>query len=42
VELADTIIMKSLDDMRRMLAQENTHTMPVVDERPKASGETDS
>jgi general secretion pathway protein A len=42
VQLDDTVIMKSLDDMRRMLAQENTHTMPVVDDQPKASGDTDS
>jgi len=42
IRLDDTVIMKSLEDMRRMLAQENTHTMPAVEEEPKASGDTDN
>ena len=40
--LADTIIMKNLTDMRRMLAQENTHTMPLDMDKLLASGDSDS
>lgn len=39
--LADTVIMKNLDDMRRMLAQENTHTMPLDMDKLLASGDND-
>ena len=31
--MADTIIMKSLQDMRRMLAQENTQALPILSEK---------
>ena len=31
-EFADTAIMKTLDDMRRLLAQENTEILPAVEE----------
>lgn len=34
---ADTVIMKSLQDMRRMLATENTQSLPVVPEEASAS-----
>ena len=40
--LADTIIMKNLDDMRRMLALENTHTMPLDMDKFMASGDSDN
>ena len=40
--LADTIIMKNLDDMRRMLALENTHTMPLDMDKLMASGDSDN
>jgi len=40
--LADTAIMKNLSDMRRMLAQENTHTMPLDMDKLLASGDSDS
>ena len=32
VEFADTAIMKTLQDMRNLLAQENTETLPAVSE----------
>ncbi len=38
---SDTIVMKSIEDMRRVLAKENTQLMPVADEVNEASGETD-
>lgn len=38
---SDTIVMKSLEDMRRVLAKENTQLMPVVDDPKKASGDSD-
>ncbi len=41
-DLADTIIMKNLDDMRRMLAQENTHEMPLDIDELMSSGDADS
>jgi hypothetical protein len=31
-DFADTAIMKTLDDMRKLLAQENTALLPVVSE----------
>ena len=31
-EFADTVIMKSLDDMRKLLAQENTAILPTLTE----------
>jgi len=40
--LADTAIMKNLEDMRRMLAQENTHTMPLDMDKLLGSGDSDS
>jgi general secretion pathway protein A len=38
---SDTIVMKSLEDMRRVLAKENTQLMPVADEVKEASGDSD-
>jgi len=38
VEFADTVIMKSLDDMRRLLAQENTEILPTLTENLPTSG----
>ncbi len=38
VEFADTVIMKSLDDMRQLLAQENTEVMPIQTENLPTSG----
>jgi general secretion pathway protein A len=38
---SDTIVMKSIEDMRRVLAKENTQLMPVADEVNEASGDTD-
>ena len=38
VEFADTIIMKSLADMRRLLAQENTAMLPSLTEKLPTSG----
>ncbi len=38
VEFADTAIMKSLDDMRKLLARENTAVMPVQSENLPTSG----
>jgi len=37
-EFADTAIMKTLDDMRRLLAQENTETLPAVPEQQLPGG----
>jgi type II secretory pathway predicted ATPase ExeA len=37
-EFADTVIMKTLDDMRKLLAQENTETLPEVSENLPTSG----
>jgi pSer/pThr/pTyr-binding forkhead associated (FHA) protein len=37
-EFADTVIMKSLDDMRRLLAQENTEILPSISENLPTSG----
>ena len=37
-EFADTVIMKSLEDMRQLLAQENTELLPVATENPPTSG----
>ena len=37
-EFADTIIMKSLEDMRKLLAQENTELLPVATENLPTSG----
>ena len=37
-EFADTVIMKSLDDMRRLLAQENTELLPSLTENLPTSG----
>jgi hypothetical protein len=38
VEFADTVIMKSLDDMRQLLAQENTALLPTLTENVPTSG----
>lgn len=38
---SDTIVMKSLEDMRRVLAKENTQLMPVADDAKEASGDSD-
>jgi len=38
---SDTIVMKSLEDMRRVLAKENTQLMPVPKEVKEASGDSD-
>ena len=37
-EFADTVIMKSLDDMRRLLAEENTEILPAPTENLPTSG----
>ena len=37
-EFADTVIMKSLDDMRRLLAHENTEILPSISENLPTSG----
>ena len=37
-EFADTAIMKSLEDMRDLLAQENTATLPEISENLPTSG----
>lgn len=39
--MADTIIMKSLQDMRRMLAHENTQALPVISEKDVFGGRSD-
>jgi general secretion pathway protein A len=36
--MADTIIMKSLQDMRRMLAHENTQALPIISEKDVFGG----
>ena len=38
VEFADTAIMKTLDDMRKLLAQENTEVLPAATENLPTSG----
>ena len=38
VDMADTVIMKSLADMRRLLAQENTEVLPSISENLPTSG----
>jgi hypothetical protein len=38
---SDTIVMKSLEDMRRVLAKENTQLMPIADDPKEASGDSD-
>ena len=38
---SDTIVMKSLEDMRRVLAKESTQLIPVADEVKEASGDSD-
>ena len=38
IEFADTVIMKSLEDMRRLLAQENTAILPAVTENLPTTG----
>ena len=38
IELADTVIMKTLDDMRKLLAKENTAVLPVQSENLPTSG----
>ena len=38
VEFADTVIMKTLDDMRKLLARENTAVMPTQTENLPTSG----
>ena len=37
-EFADTVIMKTLEDMRKLLAQENTEILPAVNEDLPTSG----
>lgn len=37
-EFADTVIMKTLDDMRKLLAQENTEILPAATENLPTSG----
>jgi hypothetical protein len=37
-EFADTIIMKTLQDMRRLLAQENTELLPALQEASSETG----
>ena len=38
---SDTIVMKSLEDMRRVLAKENTQLMPIADDPKEASSDSD-
>jgi type II secretory pathway predicted ATPase ExeA len=38
IDFADTAIMKTLEDMRRLLAQENTEILPAVTEKQPTSG----
>ena len=38
---SDTIVMKSLEDMRRVLAKENTQLMPIADDPKEASNDSD-
>lgn len=38
---SDTVVMKSLEDMRRVLARENTQLMPVADEEKIAASDTE-
>ena len=38
VEFADTAIMKTLEDMRKLLAQENTEVLPAATENLPTSG----
>ncbi len=38
VEFADTVIMKSLEDMRKLLAEENTELLPAASENLPTSG----
>ena len=38
LEFADTAIMKTLEDMRRLLAQENTEILPAQTEKLPTSG----
>ena len=38
IEFADTAVMKSLEDMRNLLAQENTAILPAVSENLPTSG----
>jgi hypothetical protein len=40
-DMADTVIMKNLDDMRRMLAQENTHEMLLDIDELMSMGDSD-
>ena len=40
--MADTVIMKTLDDMRRMLKQESTQTMPLQAMNALLAGDTDA
>ena len=40
--LVDTVIMKNLDDMRRILAQENTHELLIDIDELMASGNGDN
>ena len=40
IGFSDTVVMKSLEDMRRVLAKENTKVMPAIDEQ-KVSGDGD-
>jgi hypothetical protein len=38
IEFADTAIMKTLEDMRKLLAQENTEILPAPPENMPTSG----
>jgi pSer/pThr/pTyr-binding forkhead associated (FHA) protein len=38
IEFTDTAVMKTLEDMRNLLAYENTATLPAITEKPPRSG----
>ena len=40
ISFDDTVVLKTVEDMRRVLARENTVVLPAVDEDTKASGDS--
>ena len=41
-DLADTVVMKTLRDMRKLLARENTQSLPIATEDSLPAGDLDS
>ena len=41
LEFSDTVVMKSLEDMRRVLTKENTQLMPIADEDKISANDAD-